>query len=76
MFEIWTPAWTSATTNRFKRDFFLILTKLSFFFEPVFFLLFYRGLSSAFDFCFSNDFFLNQRDSMSEFCKVHDVGKL
>ena len=37
MFEIWTPEWSSATTNCFKRDFFLILTELSFFFEPVFF---------------------------------------
>ena len=58
MFEIWTPAWSSATTNCFKRDFFLILTELSFFFEPVFFLLFHQGLSSALYFCFSNDFSL------------------
>ena len=79
LFEIWAPAWSSVSTNRFhKRIVFFTWQSatLSFLWACLFFLFFSQGLSSAVDFFHAQRFFHKQRASTCEFCKVCDVNKI
>ena len=71
MFEIWTPAWSSATTNRFKRDFFSYLDRTFALLWACFFFFsfFTKGFLPLFDFCFSNDFSLIKESPWVNFVK-------
>ena len=81
LFEIWTPAWSSASTGRFNKGSFFFSWQnvtLSFFFGPVFvflfcfvliYFVFYMRLSSAFDFSRSKDFSINKEFPRVNFVK-------
>ena len=80
LFEIWTPAWSSASTGRFNKGSFFFSWQnvtLSFFFGPVFVFIiiiyfvffFYHRLSSAFDFSMSKDFSINKEFPRVNFVK-------
>lgn len=76
LFEIWTPAWSSARTSGFHKGIFSFLVRMVVFLSSLglFFSLFYQGLSSAFDFFMSKDFsIIKQRTSVCEFCTLWDV---
>ena len=57
LFEIWTPAWSSATASRFHGGFFSFLARMVLFFSSLglYFFLFTKDFSSAFDFSMSKD---------------------
>ena len=63
LFEIWTPAWSSTSISRFNKEFFLFSWQngtLSFFFGPVFFLIFSpRNFFRYWFFCMSKDIFIS-----------------
>ena len=69
LFEIWTPAQSSASTSRFHKGFFSFLDRIVLFLSSfrlflflfVFvFVFFYQGLSSAFGLSMSKDFSINK----------------
>ena len=86
LFEIWTPAWSSANTGRFNKGSFFFSWQnvtLSFFFGPVFVFLFcfylfcflYQTFLRVW-FFYEQRFFHKQRVSTGEFCKMRDVNKI
>ena len=77
LFEIWTPAWSSASTSRFHKatgtgwSFFLFLTeRYSLFLLWAFFFFFlYQGSFSAFVFSMGKDFSINKELPRVNFVK-------
>ena len=67
LFEIYTPAWSSASTSRFHKG--ICFLSWQNFFLLSFFLFLLRSL-------FRSWFFHKQRASTSEFYKVHDVNRI
>ena len=65
LFKIWTPAWSSASTNRFHKGIFFSRQNgsLSFFFGPFFFFFFLPKTFSRFGFFHEQRSFHKQRAS-------------
>ena len=72
LFKIWTPAWSSASTNRFHKGIFFSRQNgsLSFFFGSVFFcFFFYPRLSLALDFSMGKDLSISKELPRENFVK-------